>query len=454
MDDPPRMRSNTQHTIDDIFNIARKGAFAKLTFDLYISAYVAFFNAATDDCDKWTFAHDRLSGGRPKLVKGLRQVINDKVEKFNNIQADIIRSYVLPPPADSQYRLHHELPSTLYDGHRFCEAGHTFEDQFYHPDVWLWNLQYYDEPKNEDIRWVSNMDANGITFMSGPTGIDIAAQTLPPILASDLSQDHDGPAAPAQYGFGWTARPFHPKYQGHTALKEAFIQRMRGDRISGVKPSSREPATPPVEKNECRGLSDRHYVDRNQMKDIIDNQFCPEAARNGPLSMRYHQGTMDEVEVTLNAPAGFKPTAEDCVKYLSGNIIDGCDGNDPNNPENFKGGGRMIVGETTYQVQPQILRQLPQDGKKGGCDSSYKFLFNEYVIWGKAWATNDWGAGLKGQIDDCALLPKTWDFQYGLGSDGREWTAKFRTGVFQRHCVGEAGKEAGAPSDYGCRGSG
>lgn len=64
------------------------------------------------------------------------------------------------------------------------------------------------------------------------------------------------------------------------------------------------------------------------------------------------------------------------------------------------------------------------------------------------------GSGLKGQIDDCALLPKTWDFQYGLGSDGREWTAKFRTGVFQRHCVGEAGKEAGAPSDYGCRGSG
>lgn len=75
-------------------------------------------------------------------------------------------------------------------------------------------------------------------------------------------------------------------------------------------------------------------------------------------------------------------------------------------------------------------------------------------MWGKAWAANDWGDGLKDQLEGCALLPNTWSFEYGLGLDGREWTAEFRTGLFQRHCVGDAGKTAGAPSDLGCGGSG
>lgn len=59
---------------------------------------------------------------------------------------------------------------------------------------------------------------------------------------------------------------------------------------------------------------------------------------------------------------------------------------------------------------------------------------------------------MKGQVDDCALFPDTWFFEYGNGDDGREWTAKFRTGVFQKHCVGEAIKEAGGTD--GCDGPG
>lgn len=65
----------------------------------------------------------------------------------------------------------------------------------------------------------------------------------------------------------------------------------------------------------------------------------------------------------------------------------------------------------------------------------------------------DHGDGLKKQLGGCALLPNTWSFSYGLGSDGREWTAAFRTGVFQKKCVGDAVKGAGAPN-AGCSGSG
>lgn len=31
-------------------------------------------------------------------------------------------------------------PSPLYNGHRFCEPGHTLNNQYFLNDVWFWNL--------------------------------------------------------------------------------------------------------------------------------------------------------------------------------------------------------------------------------------------------------------------------------------------------------------------------
>lgn len=75
-------------------------------------------------------------------------------------------------------------------------------------------------------------------------------------------------------------------------------------------------------------------------------------------------------------------------------------------------------------------------------------------MWGHGFASSDFGAALENQIQGCALLPDTWSFQYELGSDGREWTAKFWIGVFQRGCVGHAAILVGTPLDFGCGGSG
>ena len=38
----------------------------------------------------------------------------------------------------------------------------------------------------------------------------------------------------AQSGFGWTARPFHPKPLGHQQMKEFFIQTFKHDEVPGV----------------------------------------------------------------------------------------------------------------------------------------------------------------------------------------------------------------------------
>jgi len=251
LDRPEIIRAETKRTIDEIFRTASAGGFAKPTFDLYLSAYVKFFNAETDGCNDWTFAHPSVSTGKPRVVKGLRKEMNDLVDKFNRIQAEVVGSYSHPPFINPEtHRLHHETPSDMFEGHRFCESGHTFEDQFYNPDVWLWNLQYSDESSTNDgltrigdvdHKWEAIANATSgmlemITPNPPPPGEKFdfpGLAKLPPILAV---QDEDYTVGALQRGFGWTARPFHPKFTGHKVLKDYFIQRMRRDGIPGVRP--------------------------------------------------------------------------------------------------------------------------------------------------------------------------------------------------------------------------
>ncbi|KAH6679328.1 hypothetical protein B0J14DRAFT_686360 [Halenospora varia] len=410
------MRRETTDALDDILIVAQDDEHRTSQFDLYVSSYVHFFDDTTDECDKWSFAHDRVSNGRPKLVKGLRKEINDK--------ADVIKSYEIPAPKLPEHRVRNVQPDSTFDGHRFCEKNRTFEDQFYHPDLWLWNLQYYDEQSGEHAGVVMT-DANNVKYMSAPQGID-EAQNFTTVLGVDGNPDAAIPPGDdphtLQYGFGWTARPFHPKWEGHKALKDFFVQRMKDDNIPQL--NTIEPSPPPA------------------------------PSRNGPIERKYNEGTPEEIIFRLQGPGDFKPSSDDCKMYLLSILTDGCDANDPKNPENYKGGGKETIDNVIYEMQPNDLRQPAEKGKQGGCSSSYKALFNDNWVWGHGWDDADHGDALKDQLKGCALLPDTWHFDYGLGDDGREWTAKFRTGVFQRKCVGHAAISAGAPPSLSCSGSG
>jgi hypothetical protein len=258
LNDPNGIRKEFARALNDIITVAQDTQALNQPFDLYVSSYVRFFDNTTDACDQWSFAHDRLSTGKPKLVKELRRIINDKVQQLNDIQADVVKNYEIPPrtPFNPNFRVHNSQPDSIFNGHRFCKPNHTFEDQYYNQDVWLWNLQYYDEKTGEE-QGVTTTN-NGVEFMAPPASLDVT-HGFQTVLGADtnpiasIPQGND--ANTQQYGFGWTARPFHPKFGGHTALKDFFIQQMRNDQIPGVKPAVSPPSQgPPTSPSTPQGV--------------------------------------------------------------------------------------------------------------------------------------------------------------------------------------------------------
>ncbi|KAH7194399.1 peptidase S8/S53 domain-containing protein [Fusarium oxysporum] len=195
------------------------------------------------------------------------------------------------------------------------------------------------------------------------------------------------------------------------------------ERVPGIRVlwNGVEEESNPKESVECNGLQEDYYVERDDVKRLIEDEFCPEIGtprelrnQDSAISHTYNIGTPNKVTLSLYQDEPI--TAGECVKYLM-MAVDDCYHID-NDPSDYKGGGQTVVGGSNYQVLP------------------------------------DHGEELNKQIKGCALLPDTWKFTYGIGDDGREWTARFRTGVFQKRCVGNAVGKASGFGDFGCAGSG
>ncbi|QGI63879.1 hypothetical protein CEK27_007850 [Fusarium fujikuroi] len=193
----------------------------------------------------------------------------------------------------------------------------------------------------------------------------------------------------------------------------------------------------PRETVKCNGLETDRYVEQEEVKHLIEDEFCPEAGssrglrrQGSALSRTYNIDTPNKVTLSVSLDQGHSVTG--CVKYLMMTMYN-CYRVD-NDPSDYKGGGQTIVGDATYEVYPGSLRSPSKYGKQAGCDSTYKFTFNEYWVWGHGWASSDHGEALKKEIKGCTLLPDTWKFTYDIGEYG-------------------LGKASGI-GDFGCAGSG
>ena len=178
----------------------------------------------------------------------------------------------------------------------------------------------------------------------------------------------------------------------------------------------------------------------------------------------------------MNWPSGldFKLKEDECNKYMGAEIMDGessptttlkqhmtndfalgCDGNDPENPMNWKAGGSLQVDKVEYLIVPVASRPTAPKNTWAHCDTRYDFLYDSYWIQGGGWGTLDGGKGLMDNLNGCA--GSAYDFKYepdGEGKTPQEWSLSGRSPIWKKGCITDAIKAAGGPSDIGCSGNG
>ncbi|KAI8630070.1 hypothetical protein F5Y19DRAFT_70377 [Xylariaceae sp. FL1651] len=228
------------------------------------------------------------------------------------------------------------------------------------------------------------------------------------------------------------------------------------------------PPSEPTNDLHCNGLGSKRYMSADTLAGNI-KAFCQIAVAqgvqdkdSGSVFRNYNPRTLDEVDISVDWPSGVKiPFDEpECNKQLKA-TSDNCDGNDPANPMNWKGGGTTIITSTNpdlkvlYHITPKSPRQPLPNTPGGSCSVAYKFLYDEFWIWGNGYATSDFGQqsnGLLQQLKGCDGLTG-WNFNYGLGDDGREWSANGHLLIGKAGCVGRAIASTGGPSGVHCSGS-
>ncbi|KAI1374101.1 hypothetical protein F4677DRAFT_447748 [Hypoxylon crocopeplum] len=132
------------------------------------------------------------------------------------------------------------------------------------------------------------------------------------------------------------------------------------------------PPSKPTNDLHCNGLGSKTYMSVDTFAGNI-KAFCQIVI-------------LDEVDIFVDWPLGVKiPFDEaECNKLFKA-TSDNCDGNDPANPMNWKGGGITIITSTKPDLK--LLSNKPG----GSCDVAYKFFYDEFWIWGNGYVTSDFG---------------------------------------------------------------
>ncbi|KAK5001204.1 hypothetical protein LTR66_000082 [Elasticomyces elasticus] len=246
------------------------------------------------------------------------------------------------------------------------------------------------------------------------------------------------------------------------ALSKVWIERREVYSHAWTTPGSLStPSSPPGPQisQTCFGTGTTKYVSQSVLAGNIKD-YCSQAAKqgvqdpgSGSLSRDFNKDTPEHVYITMTWPSGsaFVLSEADCNHYLGDLIMNGCDGNDGNNPMNWKHGGTVQVDKVEYKIEPEKSRPTAPQTPGGSCDAQWKVALDSFTVMGQGWATADYGKGLKDNLNGCG--GSAYDFKYETGTDGHEWTLTGKTPVFKKNCIQDAIKSAGGPA-LSCSGSG
>lgn len=162
-------------------------------------------------------------------------------------------------------------------------------------------------------------------------------------------------------------------------------------------------------------------------KNFCDQVKAPDNTVGWKSEVSYAKDTPDKhsflLQLSSNAGAFNK---DECLESFD-RIINGCDGNNDQNPMDWKFGGRYVRGEYTYEVNIKRSNRpwLPIKAAYGACEGWYKVFFSSYKLHGAGWSTWDKGEDtIRPSIKGCLGLGITkWKFQYydKPDKDGMEW---------------------------------
>ncbi|KAK3313313.1 SGNH hydrolase-type esterase domain-containing protein [Apodospora peruviana] len=440
------------------------------------NGYAQFFNTESEACANQAWTYATLWPGNSGLTISRRQIFNDFVVQINNI----IRSVVEETAANTAYKWkigYSNWDPWVYDGvqGQMCDPDGTgdYPDkdqpdlQFFKPDTQVSGDDADADPKR---RWEEygplaekrraaiadverrNLETelyNSLLFNSvNPRAevkhrLDRRGMPSPPKCPGDTDDD----IQPKSIGLpDWVGKNFHPNELGHYTIASFALQTLVDTRaaVLDMEPPSCEIA----DKFTCwQTTGSKQYAAAKQLnedyKDFCDKQVKrPTGATDGwKFSHKYHEGTPDETEFTVKVAApSTNFDRKECNDKMWA-VINNCDGNDPQNPLNFKFGGEFVHGDYTYTVSPQKKkRHWPVPKETGGaCKGWWHGWWSSYVMWGYGWAGHDHGqqtllSDLKKTTGCIGGGVTLWRFKYFDEPDenGMEWQADFNTPIWVR----------------------
>ncbi|KAK2781569.1 hypothetical protein FQN53_000510 [Emmonsiellopsis sp. PD_33] len=303
-------------------------------FYLYIVGYAEFFSTSpgSDWCNDESFGQVR----HPKLSNALRSKINELVRNVNSKIKQSVKDM-------NNDHIKFLDPTPLYDGHRFCEPGHTLSNQYFLNDVWFWNLS----PPEDDPDYIT-----GIFNPFAPI-IEVVQQELwikeqkyPN--GTKATQDEIiamvGGSNPYSSG-----RTFHPKDGGHTAMKDGLIAMLRKDKVPGVKQPKR--TLPPKKQPYASGQMHIH---------IWEYWGCLDDENNLSVKIQMWDGAGNQIGMMERTQAGATGPAHMRSKLENELII---------TPEWAKGGYiQFQLGDLQFNTNDDRDENKPVFCRVGGWD--------------------------------------------------------------------------------------
>ena len=448
------------------------------------NGYAQYFNTANEACSSdqdWSFPKLPVVSGL-KLTVSRRSKFNTLVKNINKAIQEVVED--VTENSDLKYTVGvadwDPWPRDGVSG-QMCDPSSTgrYPDpsqgdlQFFKPDTFV-SPQFHDELKKRDIGPEDERVMREMEERSSNIYGSLLWRSADPRAAARHRLDRRAPAppnCPGDENFDFTfglgvpdafGKFFHPNELGHETITAFALETMIDLRakVLGLDPScAADDEFKCWQKDGRKGYANPDRLNKNYKK-FCDDVDPPSNTKNWKREKTYHDGTPDGHTFLLQlSDDASRFDKDECLESFD-RIINSCDGNDPDNPMNWKFGGRYVRGAYTYEVNIQRDNRPwpPIKTPTGECEGWYKVFFGEYKMRGAGWS--GWDSGQKTllpKIKGCLGLGVTkWKFEYfDEPDDGMEWKASFNTPIWVRSRCFKNNKVAFAAGGFtdGCKGN-